>query len=81
MVVYLKLIFKLNRSLQLENEHCLLLALPCGRDPLDVHAQTKALKNGFIAYLQQKLAAGIINIAEPGSQQVTMTVFKTVYRA
>jgi hypothetical protein len=46
------------------------LALPCGRDPLDVHAQTRALKNGFIAYLQQKQAAGIINIAQPGSQQV-----------
>ena len=43
-------------------EHCLLLALPCGRDPLDVHAQTRALKTSFISYLMQKQAAGIINI-------------------
>ena len=40
----------------------MLLALPCGRDPLDVHAQTRALKTGFITYLQQKQAAGIINV-------------------
>ena len=43
-------------------EHCLLLALPCGRDPLDVHSQTRALRTGFISYLQQKQAAGIINV-------------------
>jgi hypothetical protein len=55
---------------QTKGDHCLLLALPCGRDPLDVHAQTRALKNGFITYLQQKQAAGIINVARPGSAQV-----------
>lgn len=48
--------------LQMAAEHCLLLALPCGRDPLDVHAQTRALKTSFISYLMQKQAAGIINI-------------------
>ncbi|XP_032237951.2 msx2-interacting protein [Nematostella vectensis] len=57
------------RRMQCEADHCLLLALPCGRDPLDVHAQTRALKNGFINYLQQKQAAGIINVARPGSVQ------------
>jgi len=46
-------------------EHCLLLALPCGRDPLDVHAQTRALKTSFISYLMQKQAAGIINVTSP----------------
>ena len=55
---------------QSDKDHCLLLALPCGRDPLDVHAQTRALKSGFINYLQQKQAAGIINVARPGSTQV-----------
>ena len=48
--------------LQLPSEHCLLLALPCGRDPKDVLAQTKALKTGFITYLLQKQAAGIIDM-------------------
>ena len=57
-------------SQQSDKDHCLLLALPCGRDPLDVHAQTRALKSGFINYLQQKQAAGIINVARPGSTQV-----------
>ena len=56
-----------------DKDHCLLLALPCGRDPLDVHAQTRALKSGFINYLQQKQAAGIINVARPGSVQVRIS--------
>ncbi len=52
------------------NDHCMLLALPCGRDPLDVHAQTRALKTGFITYLQVKQAAGIINIVNSATKQV-----------
>ena len=49
----------------------MLLALPCGRDPLDVHAQTRALKTGFITYLQVKQAAGIINIVNSATKQVS----------
>ncbi|XP_062272579.1 msx2-interacting protein isoform X1 [Scomber scombrus] len=52
-----------------ECEFCLLLALPCGRDQDDVVNQTAALKAAFINYLQTKLAAGIINIPNPGSNQ------------
>lgn len=52
-----------------ECEFCLLLALPCGRDQDDVVNQTQALKAAFINYLQTKLAAGIINIPNPGSNQ------------
>ncbi|KAM9860002.1 msx2-interacting protein [Aulostomus maculatus] len=52
-----------------ECEFCLLLALPCGRDQDDVLNQTQALKDAFINYLQTKLAAGIINIPNPGSNQ------------
>ena len=50
---------------QNETEHCLLLALPCGRDANDVRAQTHALKNSLITYLLQKQAAGIINVQGP----------------
>ncbi|KAK7916653.1 hypothetical protein WMY93_012414 [Mugilogobius chulae] len=50
-----------------DSEFCLLLALPCGRDQEDVLNQTQALKSAFINYLQSKLAAGIINIPNPGS--------------
>lgn len=57
-------------TLQTDNEHCMLLALPCGRDEVDVLQQSKNLQTGFIMYLQQKQAAGIVNIAAPGSQQV-----------
>lgn len=56
--------------LQGDSDYCLLLALPCGRDQDDVLKQTQALKNAFINYLQKKLAAGIINIPNPGSNQV-----------
>ena len=48
----------------------MLLALPCGRDHMDVLQQSNNLQTGFITYLQQKQAAGIVNIAAPGSQQV-----------
>ena len=41
----------------------MLLALPCGRDHMDVVRQSIILQNGFITYLQQKQAAGIINVA------------------
>lgn len=61
--------------MQTDNEHCMLLALPCGRDEVDVLQQSKNLQAGFITYLQQKQAAGIVNIAAPGSQQVSQNCF------
>jgi hypothetical protein len=54
----------------MENEHCMLLALPCGRDHMDVLQQSTNLTAGFITYLQRKQAAGIVNVAPPGHQQV-----------
>lgn len=57
-------------SLQVESDYCLLLALPCGRDQEDVVNQTESLKAAFISYLQAKQAAGIINVPNPGSNQV-----------
>ncbi|XP_051977693.1 msx2-interacting protein-like isoform X2 [Xyrauchen texanus] len=50
-----------------ESDFCLLLAMPCGLDQEDVLNQTQALKSAFINYLQAKLAAGIINVPNPGS--------------
>lgn len=57
-------------SAQVESDYCLLLALPCGRDQEDVVNQTESLKAAFISYLQAKQAAGIINVPNPGSNQV-----------
>ncbi|XP_072157551.1 uncharacterized protein spen isoform X2 [Bemisia tabaci] len=62
------------RKMQIDNEHCMLLALPCGRDHLDVLQQSNNLRSGFITYLQQKQAAGIVNIAAPGSHQAAYVV-------
>ncbi|XP_077998884.1 uncharacterized protein LOC144451852 [Glandiceps talaboti] len=58
-----------SRHMQVDGTYCLLLALPCGRDQYDVLAQTKTLQMGFIQYLQEKHAAGIINVPAPGSNQ------------
>lgn len=52
----------------------MLLALPCGFDYQDVLRQTENLQVSFINYLQQKQAAGIINIADPGSQNPNYVV-------
>ncbi|CAG9824722.1 unnamed protein product, partial [Phaedon cochleariae] len=57
------------RKMQMENEHCMLLALPCGHDHMDVLKQSTNLTGGFITYLQQKQAAGIVNVAAPGTTQ------------
>uniref|UniRef100_A0A3P8Q671 Msx2-interacting protein n=1 Tax=Astatotilapia calliptera TaxID=8154 RepID=A0A3P8Q671_ASTCA len=62
------------RRMTVENDYCLLLALPCGRDQEDVLGQTQALKSGFITYLQAKQAAGIINVPNPGSTQPAYVV-------
>ena len=53
----------------MENEHCVLLALPFGRDHIDVVNQTTALTDDFITYLQQKQAIGIVNVAAAGTTQ------------
>lgn len=60
-------------------EHCILLALPCGRDHMDVLQQSNNLRNGFINYLQSKQAAGIVNSNAPGSQQVMFSLPLFIY--
>jgi len=55
---------------QTESEYSMLLAVPCARDQVEVVTQGHNLRTGFINYLQQKQAAGIVNIQEPGSNQV-----------
>ncbi|ELU06102.1 hypothetical protein CAPTEDRAFT_137272, partial [Capitella teleta] len=52
-----------------EQEFSMLLALPCGHDHMDIIQQSSCLRHGFISYLQQKQAAGIVNVPVPGSTQ------------
>ena len=58
------------RKMQHRNEHCILLALPCGRDHQDVIDQSETLHSKFIQYLKDKNAAGIINSNAPGTNTV-----------
>jgi len=62
------------RKMQSLEEHCILLALPCGRDHMDVLQQSNNLRNGFINYLQSKQAAGIVNSSAPGSQTTSYVI-------
>lgn len=48
----------------------MMLAVPCGRDVMDIIQQSSFLKDGFIKYLQEKQAAGIVNVPAPGTNQV-----------
>jgi hypothetical protein len=57
--------------LQKDEEFSMLLALPCGHDHMDIIQQSSCLRQGFINYLQQKQAAGIVNVPVPGSAQVS----------
>ena len=58
------------RKMTQNQEHCVLLALPCGKDNLDVEAQSRQLRSHFITYLQLKSAAGIVNVEENGAGYV-----------
>ncbi|GFQ97688.1 protein split ends [Trichonephila clavata] len=55
------------KKIQMLEEHCVLMALPCGKDHMDVLHQSSNLRSGFINYLERKTAAGIVNAAHPGS--------------
>lgn len=57
------------------NEHCVLLALPCGRDHMDFLQQSTNLRNDFITYLLQKQAAGVVNIMAPDNRRVAYVVY------
>jgi hypothetical protein len=59
-----------SRKMLQSQEHCVLLALPCGKDNQDVEAQSRQLRNHFITYLQLKSAAGIVNVDENGAAYV-----------
>lgn len=63
------------RKMSLPQEHCILLALPCGTDTQDVEIQSLQLRSHFITYLQLKGAAGIVNVPLPeGGDQAAYVV-------
>jgi hypothetical protein len=46
----------------MEPEHCILVALPYGLNSVEQITQANYLKTGFMNYLQEKKAAGIVNV-------------------
>lgn len=62
------------RKIQMEAEHCVLLAVPHGRDSFDLTQNQNVLRNGIISYLVLKQAAGIVNVSAPGTQQPAYVV-------
>ena len=48
--------------------------MACGRDAGDLTLQTSALYEGFIKYLNEKGAAGIVNVPLPWSEQAGFVV-------
>ncbi|BFZ23307.1 hypothetical protein BsWGS_26345 [Bradybaena similaris] len=62
------------KRMQCEDHYCILIAVACGRDQIDINQQTRALNEGFITYLLSKQAAGIVNVPLPGSEQVRFVV-------
>jgi hypothetical protein len=57
-----------------DDEYTMLLAVPCGRDPVEMMTQCHNLQTFFIGYLQQKQAAGIVNIYSPSTNQAAYVV-------
>lgn len=51
----------LERKILANEDFCMLVALPCGRDSNDVITQSDKLRLNFITYMQSKQAAGIVN--------------------
>ena len=57
----------------MEQEHCILMALPFGHSHYDNIQQRIILDNGFIKYLgEEKKAAGIVNVSAPGTNTVSV---------
>ena len=59
------------RKINQDGASCACLALPAGNSPLEMFQQTRILNDNFIRYMQEKMAAGIINVGHPDYQQVS----------
>ena len=57
------------RRMQNASEYCIGLALPGGDDINQWMKQSQILKEGFIKYMREKGAAGIINVCHPENNQ------------
>lgn len=59
------------RKIHQDGASCACLALPAGNSAAELIQQTQVLNESFIRYMQEKMAAGIINVGFPEYQQVS----------
>ncbi|TGZ74203.1 hypothetical protein CRM22_001071 [Opisthorchis felineus] len=57
------------RKIHQEGASCECLAIPAGNEAVELMQQTQILNDSFIRYMQEKMAAGIINVGFPDFQQ------------
>ncbi|THD24612.1 Msx2-interacting protein [Fasciola hepatica] len=57
------------RKIHQDGASCACLALPAGNSTAELIQQTQVLNESFIRYMQEKMAAGIINVGFPEYQQ------------
>ncbi|UJR25262.1 hypothetical protein I4U23_006614 [Adineta vaga] len=62
------------KRMQMDNDHCILIAEPYGSTPDEIRLQQNNLKNGVIRYFDEKKAAGIVNVLLPGASQPAYVV-------
>ncbi|CAF3588991.1 unnamed protein product [Adineta steineri] len=62
------------KRMQMDNDHCILIAEPNGSTPDEIRTQQNNLKNGVIRYFDEKKAAGIVNVLLPGASQPAYVV-------
>ena len=62
------------KRMQMDNDHCILIAEPNGSTPDEIRIQQNNLKNGVIRYFDEKKAAGIVNVLLPGGSQPAYVV-------
>lgn len=62
------------KRMQMDNDHCILIAEPNGSTPDEIRMQQNNLKNGVIRYFDEKKAAGIVNVLLPGASQPAYVV-------
>ncbi|CAF4640218.1 unnamed protein product, partial [Rotaria sp. Silwood1] len=62
------------KRMQMDNDHCILIAEPNGSTPDEIRIQQNNLKNGVIRYFDEKKAAGIVNVLLPGVSQPAYVV-------
>ncbi|GFY78339.1 protein split ends [Trichonephila inaurata madagascariensis] len=61
----------LEGKMKISNEHCVLFAVPCGKDGLDLLRHFRTFKSEIINYFVPRADAWFVNDSHPGSNSVS----------